>query len=156
MFDILIYFRAIAPRSNMTINAMNNQVQRMNSNQGNQQVRQNQPQLIVLDEENQKTPNMSNTTRLTHFPSNLAATLAANPSLQIQPATNNNFSSKHKNIFNLRGFSFVYFFEYCIKKCFTLILRSLYIHILVLVIFSGIFNGSGSILFFICQKLFIE
>lgn len=92
-----LIFRAIAPRSNMTINTtMNNQanMQRMNTNQVAQQPRQSQqPQLIVLDGEN-KTPNMSNTTRLTHFPSNLAATLAANPSLQIQPATNNNYSSK--------------------------------------------------------------
>ena len=79
----------------MTINSVNNQTnsQRVNANQANQ-VRQNQPQLIVLDGEN-KTPNMSNTTRLTHFPGNLAATLAANPSLQIQPATNNNYSSKY-------------------------------------------------------------
>lgn len=78
----------------MTINSVNNQTnnQRMSANQANQ-VRQNQPQLIVLDGD--KTPNMSNTTRLTHFPNSLAATLAANPSLQIQPATNNNYSSKH-------------------------------------------------------------
>lgn len=64
----------------------------MSANQANQ-VRQNQPQLIVLDGD--KTPNMSNTARLTHFPNSLAATLAANPSLQIQPATNNNYSSKY-------------------------------------------------------------
>lgn len=76
------------------MNNQGNTIQRMSSNQVNQ-VRQSQPQLIVLDgENNQKTPNMSNTTRLTHFPSNLAATLAANPSLQIQPANNNNFQSK--------------------------------------------------------------
>lgn len=85
-------FRAIAPRSNMTMNAVNNQatVQRTNANQSSQ------PQLIVLDGD--KTPNMSNTARLSHFPTSVMNTLAANPALQIQPAANNNtYSSKFKN-----------------------------------------------------------
>ncbi|XP_035221973.1 E3 ubiquitin-protein ligase TRIM33-like [Stegodyphus dumicola] len=83
--------RAIAPRS-VNMNPMNNQannsVQRMNTNQASLQ--QRTPQVIDLDgPPNQKTPTMSNTNRLSHFP-NIAATLAANPGLQIQPANYNN------------------------------------------------------------------
>ncbi|CAL1263778.1 unnamed protein product [Larinioides sclopetarius] len=88
--------RAIAPR-NLNMSVVNNQpnstVQRTNSNQTTPQ-RSNAPQVIVLDDQpNQKTPTMSNTTRLSHFPNNIAATLAANhPNLQIQPAGFNNSS----------------------------------------------------------------
>ncbi|XP_055929589.1 E3 ubiquitin-protein ligase TRIM33-like isoform X2 [Argiope bruennichi] len=97
--------RAIAPR-NMNMSVVTNQaspsVHRSNSNQSTPQ-RSNAPQLIVLDDQpNQKTPTMSNTTRLSHFPSNIAATLAANhPNLQIQPAGFNNSNLQNQILVNI-------------------------------------------------------
>ncbi|XP_054724824.1 E3 ubiquitin-protein ligase TRIM33-like [Uloborus diversus] len=87
--------RAIAPRASMNISTMNNQnnLQHINSTQASPH-RPQGPQVIVIDDQpNQKTPNMSNTSRLSHFPSSIAATIAANPQLQIQPANYNN--SRH-------------------------------------------------------------
>ncbi|GBL87028.1 E3 ubiquitin-protein ligase TRIM33 [Araneus ventricosus] len=98
--------RAIAPR-NLNMSVVNNQanpsVQRTNSNQTTPQ-RSNAPQVIVLDDQpNQKTPTMSNTARLSHFPNNIAATLAANhPNLQIQPAGFNNSNLQNQLLVNIQ------------------------------------------------------
>ncbi|PRD30457.1 UNVERIFIED_CONTAM: Trim33 [Trichonephila clavipes] len=102
--NVISWRRAIAPR-NLNMSVVNNQgspsMQRTN-NQSTPQ-RSSAPQVIVLDDPpNQKTPTMSNTNRLSHFP-NLAATLASHPGLQIQPAGFNNTNLQNQYVIGIQS-----------------------------------------------------